>query len=81
MCVCVYMYVSKYVHKENPTRCNRVSKFLFHIFMKLNMFWGHTAHHQEAKTALAASGFSYMDSCWTSNNPPRMQNQRLLVQV
>jgi hypothetical protein len=25
---------------------------------------GDTAHHHEPKTALAASGFSYMKSCW-----------------
>ena len=32
--------------------------------MKLNMFWGgHTAHHQEPKNALAASGFAYMEGC------------------
>jgi len=33
-------------------------------------FGGHTAHHQESKTAQAASGFAYMEgcrtcSCWT----------------
>jgi hypothetical protein len=44
--------------KKNPTRCNNVSKFLlFHTYMKLNMFRRHTDHHQEPKTALAASGF------------------------
>jgi hypothetical protein len=26
------------IYKENPTRCNNVSKFLFHIYIKLNMF-------------------------------------------
>ena len=26
------------IHKENPTRCNSVLKFLFHVYMKLNMF-------------------------------------------
>jgi hypothetical protein len=26
------------IYKENPTRCNSVSKFLSHIYMKLNMF-------------------------------------------
>jgi len=26
------------IHIENPTRCNSVSKFLFHIYVKLNMF-------------------------------------------
>jgi hypothetical protein len=24
----------------------------------------HTTHHQEPKTALAASGFSYVEGCW-----------------
>ena len=28
-------------------------------------FGRHTAHHQEAKTALATSGFSYGEGCWT----------------
>ena len=44
---------------------------LFHIYMKLNMFQAtHTAHHQEPKTALAASGFSYVEGtvCLTSTN-------------
>ena len=84
------------IHKENPTRCNSVSIFLFHIYTKFNVFWAtrcpssgadnctsslwHTwrvvgsvvagrcqveytltdAHHQEPKTALAASGFAYV---------------------
>ena len=61
--------------------------------MKLNMFRATHPHHHEPKTALAASGFTYVEGCWacscwtltassnyTSNNPPRMQNLRLLVQ-
>ena len=62
--------------------------------MKLNMFGRHTAYHQEPKTAQAASGFAHVEGCrtcsfWTlsdsvrylttSDNLPRMQNQRLLV--
>ena len=51
-------------------------------------FGRHTAHRQELKTALAASGLAYVKGCWTltlldtvaSNNLSRMQNQRLLVQ-
>ena len=27
------------IHKENPTRCNSVSKFLFNIYVKFNIFW------------------------------------------
>ena len=36
-----------------------INILLFYIYMKLNMFRGHTAHHQEIKTPLAASGFFY----------------------
>ena len=50
------------IHKENPTRCNNVSKFYF-IFM-----WS-----SDNSTCPASSNY-------TSNNPPRMQNQWLLVQ-
>jgi hypothetical protein len=38
---------------------------LFRIYIKLNMFQQHTDHHQEPKTAPAASGFSYVEGCWT----------------
>jgi hypothetical protein len=39
-------------------------KILFHIYIKLNMFRvTHTAHHQEPKTTLAASGFVYVEGC------------------
>jgi len=44
-------------HKEDPTRCNSVSKFYFIFIWSLICFERHTAHHQEPKTALAASGF------------------------
>jgi hypothetical protein len=81
--------------KKNPPRCNSVSKFYYSIFIWSSTCLGrHTAHHQEPKTALEASGFSYVEGCWTcswwtlsgtlcltmSNNLPRMKNQRLLVQ-
>jgi hypothetical protein len=82
------------IHKENPTRCNNVSTFYYSIFIWSSTCFGrHTAHHQEPKNALAASGFSYVEGCWTcswwtlsslttstnytSNNLPRMKNQRL----
>jgi len=74
------------IHIKNPTRCNSVSKFYFIFIWSSTCFGRHTAHHQEPKTALAASGFAYMEACWTcscwmlsassnytSNNPPRMQ--------
>jgi hypothetical protein len=81
------------IHKEIPTRCSSISKFYFIFMWSSTCFGRHTAHHQEPKTALGASGFAYVVGCWTcscwtltassnytSNNPPRMQNQRLLVQ-
>jgi len=78
--------------KKNPTRCNNVPKFYYSIFIwSSTCFRRHTAHHQEPKTALAASGFSYVKGCWTciwrtvstkytSNNLLLMKNQRLPVQ-
>ena len=53
--------------KKNPTRCNNVSKFFYYsIFIwSSTCFRRHTAHYQEPKTALAASGFSYVEGCWT----------------
>ena len=41
-------------------------KILFFIFIWSSTCFGrHTAHHQEHKTALAASGFAYVEGCWT----------------
>ena len=52
--------------QKNPTRCNRVSKFFYFIFIWSSTCFGrHTAHHQESKTAPAASGFAYVEGCWT----------------
>ena len=31
--------------------------------MKLNISGRHTTHHKELKTALAASGFAYVEGC------------------
>jgi len=55
------------IHKEkNPTRCNNVSNFYYSIFIWSSTCFGrHTAHHQEPKTALAVSSFSYVKGCWT----------------
>jgi disulfide bond formation protein DsbB len=43
--------------KKNQTRWNNVSKFYYSILIWSSACFGrHTAHHQEPKTALAASG-------------------------
>jgi len=49
---------------KNPTRCNSVSKFYFIFIWSSTCFGQHTAHHLEPKTALAASGFAYVEGCW-----------------
>ena len=53
------------IHTENPTRCNSVSKYYFIFIWSSTCFGRHTAHHQEPKTALTASGFAYVEGCWT----------------
>jgi len=52
-------------HIENPTRSNSVSKFYFIFILSSTCFGRHTAHHQEPKTTLPASGFAYVEGCWT----------------
>jgi len=40
-------------------------KIYFCIFIWSSTCFGrHTAHHQEPKTVLAASGFAYVEDCW-----------------
>ena len=52
--------------KKNPTTCNNVSKFYYYIFIWSSTYFGrHTAHHQKPESALATSGFSYVEGCWT----------------
>ena len=52
-------------HIENPTRCKSVPKFYFIFIRSSTCFGRHTAHRQEPKTALAASGYAYKEDCWT----------------
>jgi hypothetical protein len=52
--------------KKNPTKCENVSKFYYSIFIWSSTYFGRqTAHHQEPKIALAASGFSCVEGWWT----------------
>ena len=91
----VFEIVKRNSHRKSNKMKQRI-KVLFHIYIFIwnsTCFGRHTAHHQEPKIALAASGFAYVEGCWTcscwtlpasnnytSNNLPHMQNQRLLVQ-
>jgi len=45
-----------YISHRKSSKIQQCVKISFHIYMKLNMFRPHTTHHQEPKTALAASG-------------------------
>jgi hypothetical protein len=38
--------------------------FIIPYLYEVQHFSGDTAHHQEPKTAPAASGFSYVEGCW-----------------
>jgi len=54
------------IHKEKSNKIKQCIKILlFRIYIKLDSFGRHTAHHQDPKTELAASGFSYVEGCWT----------------
>jgi len=71
------------IHIEITNKMQQYIKIYYSMFKwGLTCFGRYTAHHQELKTALAASGFAYVRDCWTlrSNNLSRMQNQKLLVQ-
>jgi len=80
------------VHKKF-NKMQQYQILLVHIYMKLNMFRATHLPSSGAQTVLASSGFAYVEGCWTcgcwtlsafsnhtSNNLPRMQNQRMLVQ-
>jgi len=50
---------------KNPTGCSSVSNFIIPYFKWSSTCFGrHTTHHQEPKSAQAASGFAYVEGCW-----------------
>jgi hypothetical protein len=77
------------IHTEKSNKMQQCIKIYYSIFIWSSTCLGlHTAHHQEPKTALAASGFAYVEGCWTcgcwtltassnhtSNDLPRMQTR------
>jgi hypothetical protein len=59
-------------YSETPSKMQQCIKiFIIPYFKRSSTCFGrHTAHHQEPKTAQAASGFAYVEgyrtcSCWT----------------
>jgi hypothetical protein len=94
-CITVRSVHHSTIQKEKSKNVQDFIKIYYSIFIWSSTCFGrHTAHHQEPKTALAASGFSYVEGCWTlsgtlclttstnynSNTLPHMKNQRLPVQ-
>jgi len=54
------------IHTEKSNKMQQFIKIYYSIFIRGSTCFGrHTAHHQESKTALAASGFAYVEGCWT----------------
>ena len=54
------------IRKEKSNKMQQCYQtFYYSIFIRSRTCFGrHTAHYQEPKTALAASGFSYVEGCW-----------------
>jgi len=53
-------------HTEIANKMQQCIKIYYSTFIWSSTCFGRcTAHHQELKTALAASGFAYMKGCWT----------------
>ena len=52
------------IHTEKSNKMQQCIKMYYSIFIwSLTCFGRHTAHHQENKTTLAASGFAYVEGC------------------
>jgi hypothetical protein len=69
------------IHKEYPTRCNSVSKIYFIFIWSSTCFGWHTTHHQEPKTALAASGFACVEGCWTYNSHRKSNKMQQCIKI
>jgi hypothetical protein len=54
------------VHRGIANKMQQCIKIYYSIFIWSSTRFGrHAAHHQEPRTALAASGFAYVAGCWT----------------
>jgi hypothetical protein len=50
---------------KKSNKMQQCTKIYFIFIWSSTCFGRHTAHHQEPKTALAASGFACVEGCWT----------------
>ena len=54
------------IHTEIENKMQQCIKIYYFMFIRSSTCFGrYTAHHQELKTPLAASGFAYVKGCWT----------------
>jgi hypothetical protein len=63
---CLLIRASEYSSYKKSNKMQQCIKIYYFIFIWSSTCFGrHTAHHREPKTALAASGFAYVEGCWT----------------
>jgi len=53
------------IHEEKSNNATMYQNIIIPYLYEAQHFLGDTTHHQEPKTALTASGFSYIEGCWT----------------
>jgi hypothetical protein len=54
------------IHTEKSNKMQHCIKLYYFVFIWSSTCFGrHTARHQEPKSALVASGFAYVEGCWT----------------
>ena len=63
---CCKLHLHSIIHTEIANKLQQCIKIYYSMFIRGPTCFGrHTAHHQELRTALAASGFAYVRDCWT----------------
>jgi len=54
------------IHTEKSKKMQQCIKIYYSVFIRSSTCFGRrTAHHQEPKALPAASGFAYVEGCWT----------------
>jgi len=54
---------------QNTAKVWKQRKFYFIFIWSSTCLGRHITHHKEPKTALAASGFAYVEGCWACTRP------------
>jgi hypothetical protein len=79
---CCELHLHSIIHTEIANKLQQCIKIYYSMFIRGPTCFGrHTAHHQELKTALAASGFAYVRDCWTLRLLDRWQYGTCAVHV